>query len=314
MKNKENSLGGRWLSYLFSAIGSLPLWLLYGVADIVAFLAGFVIGYRRKVIRENLERCFPEMTEKERKSIERKFYRFLGDYFVETLRLGRMSRKEILKRMRFENMEEVNEILKSGRSITVYMGHYCNWEWVSSMPLHMEPGTIGGQIYHPLESAAADYAFLKIREHFGAYSINMEQVLPVMMGWHRKGIQSMVGYISDQAPHYHGIHYIADFFGCETPTYTGPERLAKTFKTAVYYINMSRPKRGYYVGRFIKMSDDASKEPPFELTQKYYDLLEANIKTAPQFWLWSHRRWKRTKEDFFKCYGEEDALRRLRRP
>ncbi|MDE6299261.1 MAG: lysophospholipid acyltransferase family protein [Muribaculaceae bacterium] len=314
MKNNGNTFGGKLLSLLFSAIGSLPLWLLYGVADVVAFLAGSVIGYRRKVIWENLERCFPDMTDKERRGIERKFYHFLGDYFVETLRLGRMSRKEILKRMRFENMEEVNEILKSGRSITLYLGHYCNWEWVSSMPLHMPPGTIGGQIYHPLESAASDYAFLKIRDHFGACSINMEQVLPVMMGWHRKGIISMVGYISDQAPHYHGIHYIADFFGCETPTYTGPERLSKTFKTVVYYLNMSRPKRGYYVGRFIKMSDDASKERPFELTQKYYNLLEENIKEAPQYWLWSHRRWKRTKEDFFKCYGEEDALRRLRRP
>ncbi|MDE6226462.1 MAG: lysophospholipid acyltransferase family protein [Muribaculaceae bacterium] len=311
---KNITFGGRALSFLFSSIGSLPLWILYGLADVVAFLAGRIVGYRRKVIRENILRCFPDMTEKDLKKTERDFYRFLGDYFVETLHLGAMSSKEITKRMRFENIEEINRLLSEGKNITIYLGHYCNWEWVSSLPLHLTGNSKAGQIYHPLENAASDYAFLKIRGRFGAVSIDMEKVLPSLMEWRREGIPSIVGYISDQAPHYHGIHYIADFFGTETPTYTGPERLAKTFKTAVYYLDLQRPRRGYYVGNFVKMSDDASKEPPFSLTQQYYTLLEMSIRRAPQYWLWSHRRWKRTREDFIRYYGEEDALRRLRRP
>ncbi len=314
MKNKNIGFGGRALSFLFSAFGSLPLWLLYGIADMVAFLAGDVVGYRRNVIRENILRCFPDMSAQELKRIEKGFYHFLGDYFVETLKLGRMSAAQIEKRMKFENIEEINSLLSQGNSITAYLGHYCNWEWVSSLPLSIKTDAMAGQIYHPLENAASDYAFLKIRSRFGAVSIDMEKVLPALREWQREGVASIVGYISDQAPHYHGIHYVADFFGTETPTYTGPERLAKTFKTAVYYIDVSRPKRGYYIARFVKMSDDASKEPPFSLTQKYYDLLEASIRRAPQYWLWSHRRWKRTKEDFIRYYGEEDALRRLRRP
>lgn len=314
MKDKDVTFGGKMLSLFFSMIGSLPLWILYGIADIVAFLAGRVVGYRRRVIRENLERCFPEKSEKERRRIERKFYHFLGDYFVETLRLGRMSEKEIRKRMKFENMEEVNELLAQGKSITVYLGHYCNWEWVSSMPLHEIEGAVGGQIYHPLESKASNYAFLKIREHFGAISIDMEKVLITLRDWKREGIISMVGYIADQSPSFHAIHYFADFFNIETPSFTGPERLAKTFKTPVYYIDMRREKRGYYIGKFIKLTEDASKESPFEITQKYYNLLETSIRRAPQYWLWSHRRWKRTKKDFFNYYGQEDGLRHLSRP
>ncbi len=310
---KINNLGGKLLSFLFSAVGSLPLGVLYGLSDVVCFLMGRVAGYRKKVILDNLERCFPEKTPAERLAIAHKFYRFLGDYFVETLRLGRMSKKEIEKRMTFENFDELNEILRSGKSITLYLGHYCNWEWVSSMPLHMLPGTIGGQIYHPLESAASDYAFLKIRNRFGATSIDMANVLSPLMKWKREGITSIVGYISDQAPNFHAIHYFADFFGQDTPTFTGPERLAKTFHTAVYYLDLSRPKRGYYSGRFVKMSDDASKEKPFYLTQKYYDMLAESIRRAPQYWLWSHRRWKRTRADFYERFGDE-AERHLARP
>ncbi len=305
---------GRLLSALFSLIGSVPLGLLYIFSDFLSVVAGRLIGYRRKVIRDNLSRCFPEMTPDQRLQIERKFYKFLADYFVETMRLGRMSKKEIEKRMVFENFEVLNDDLRSGKCITLYLGHYCNWEWVSSMPLHMLEGSIGGQIYHPLESAASDYAFLKIRDRFGADSIAMGNILNQLLKWRKEKQLSIVGYIADQVPNYFSVHYFADFFGQETASFTGPERLAKMFHTSVYYLDMSRPKRGYYSGRFVKMSDDAAKEKPFYLTQKYYDLLEENIRRAPQYWLWSHRRWKRTKEEFIKFFGEEEVKRHLSRP
>lgn len=312
--NKDVPLRGKLLNLFFSAIGSLPLWILYGLADIVAFVAGRIIHYRRQVIRDNLQRCFPVMRTKERRNIERKFYHFLGDYFVETLRLGCMDKKEICKRMIFENLEEVNAILSRGESISAYLGHYCNWEWVSSLPLHITPTAVAGQIYHPLENKASDYAFLKIRGHFGATSIDMEKVLITLMDWRRKDIPSIVGYIADQSPNYHAIHFFADFFNNKTASFTGPERLAKTFKTHVFYIDMRRPKRGMYVARFVKMSNDASKETPFSLTQKYYDLLEKSIRREPQYWLWSHRRWKRTEKDFYNYFGKEEGERHLSRP
>lgn len=299
------------LNTLFTAIGSLPLSILYPISSVIVFLAGTVVGYRRKVIRQNLSSSFPEKSSKEIRRIEKDFYRFLGDYFVETLRLGRMSRKEIRSRMLFEGEDEVNRILASGQNVTLYVGHYGNWEWLSSIPLHITARAGMGQIYHPLENAAADSAFLKIRNHFGATSIKMADTLQTILRWRREGTPSIIGYIADQAPGFNGMHYFADFLNHETGAYTGPERISRMLHAAVFYCDITRIRRGQYLCRYVKMTDDAAKLPQFELTKQYYDLLEANIKRAPALWLWSHKRWKRTKEDFFAFHGEEVARKML---
>lgn len=305
------SSGGRLLSILFSAVGLLPWWMLYGLSDTVAFLAGRIIGYRKKVIRKNLTLSFPDKDLREIKKIEREFYRFLGDYFVETLKLGCMSDKEIKRRMRFENEEEVQEYLESGRNVTLYLGHYCNWEWMSSIPLHFNSNLHMGQIYHPLENKAADEAFLSIRGRCGATSIKMADTLPTLMKWRRAGEPFMVGFIADQVPLFDGMHYFADFLHQETPTFTGPERLSRMFDSVVFYCDMRRDKRGHYTCRYVKMTDNPKALPQFKLTQRYYDLLSESINRQPALWLWSHNRWKRTKADFFAHYGKEEALKRL---
>ncbi|MDE7161060.1 MAG: lysophospholipid acyltransferase family protein [Muribaculaceae bacterium] len=313
------SLGGKALHALFRGVGSLPLWMLYGLADILTFMAGRVIGYRRGVIRRNIDSSFPEKNLAERRGIERQFYRFLGDYFVETLRLGGMSRKVLGRRMRFENVEEVDSCLRQGRDVVLYLGHYCNWEWISSIPLHHSHTSDAGksvrfgQIYHPLENRAFDEAFLAIRGRCGAVSIPMADTLGVLRGWRRAGEPFIVGFISDQAPILEGIHYFADFLNHpETPTYTGAERIARMFDAAVFYCDIRREKRGHYVCRYERMTDAPKSMPTFALSQMYYDLLARSIRRQPPYWLWSHNRWKRTRRDFEAKYGDE-ARRRLER-
>lgn len=309
--DKKKRIAAWMMNALFGAVGSLPLWMLYGAADVVTFVAGKVVGYRRKVIRSNLSLCFPEKDRKELRRIEKRFYQFLGDYFVETMKLGRMSRRQILSRMEFEGMEEVNRCLEQGRSVSLLLGHYGNWEWISSIPLHMPEGCPGGQIYHPLENEAADEAFLKIRSRFGAHCIRMRDTLPTIMKWRREKKAFMIGYIADQAPLFEGTHYYADFLNRDTPAMTGPERLSRMLSAPVFYCDVSRPERGRYVCRYVKITDDASSLPQFELTRRYYELLEASIRLVPHLWLWSHNRWKRTRQDFFRFYGEEEARKRL---
>ena len=299
------------LNLLFGAVGTLPLGVLYGISDFVAFLAGRVIGYRRKVIRKNLSASFPEKSTKELREIEKGFYRFLGDYFVETMKLGRMSKRQILRRMKFEGQEEVNECLNNGQDVSLLLGHFGNWEWISSIPLHLPEGIHGGQIYHPLENEASDQAFLKIRSRFGAISIRMKDTLPTIMKWRKEGKPFIIGYIADQVPIFEGIHYFADFLNQDTPAMTGPERLSKMLHAAVFYCDMSRPKRGEYLCRFVKIPEDATALPPFERTKIYYQMLEQTIKSDPRLWLWSHNRWKRTRKDFFSVFGKEEAEKRL---
>lgn len=296
---------------IFFCLSLLPLRLLYVFSDLLAWLAGDVIRYRRRVVEDNLRTSFPEKSPAEINRIRRGFYRFLTDYFFETVKLTTMSKSTMFKRMRFEGIEQAVKAMERGRSVTLYLGHYCNWEWVSSLPLHFHGDAIGGQIYHPLENAASDRLFLKLRGRWGAYSIKLHETLKVVKRWIGEGRVSMIGYIADQVPGWNGIHCWVDFLNHDTPVYSGPERIARLLHSEVYYLDMHRPRRGYYVGKFIRMAEDANECEKFFLTREYFRLLETSIRRAPAYWLWSHRRWKRTHEEFNAKFP--DAAERLKR-
>lgn len=298
---------------LFFTLSLLPLRILYFVADFIAWLAHDVVKYRRNVVSRNLREAFPERQEVEIKKIARGFYNFLADYFVETVKLTTMGKRQICRRMRFEDTEEAKRCLESGRNVTLYLGHYCNWEWISSLPLHLPKGPIvAGQIYHPLEDRGADKVFYKIRSRFGACNIAMADTLQTIMKWRKEKKTSIIGYIADQAPGYNGVHLFLDFLNHDTPVFTGAERISRMLDSAVFYCHIDRPKRGEYVCRLVKMTENAAEPDKFELTRRYFSLLEQQIRERPEYWLWSHRRWKRGREGFMEFHGP-NALRQLSR-
>ncbi|MBP9585332.1 MAG: lysophospholipid acyltransferase family protein [Bacteroides sp.] len=292
----------------------LPLRLLYVFSDLLYYPLYYGVRYRRKVVRNNLVSSFPEKDMKEIIQIEKDFYSFFCDYMVETVKLFSMSKKEMQKRMTFEGTELVTDAFDAGRSCSCYLGHYCNWEWVSSLPIHLGRPEICGQVYHPLESKAFDKLFLYLRGRFGAQSITMDDTFRTVIGWKKSKILNIVGYISDQVPGYESVHYFADFLHHDTPVFTGTERISKIADTTVVYLDISRPKRGYYLCRFVKIADSLNDHPIFYATEQYYRLLEQTIQRAPQYWLWSHNRWKRTREEFNQLYSEEERAKRLSRP
>lgn len=287
----------RLLDSAFKALGLLPFPVLYGLSDIAAWLADDVARYRRRVVEDNLSTSFPDWDSERIRSVRRKFYRFLTDYFFETVKMGSMSAAQMKERMRFENISEVSDVLSAGRDVTLLLGHYCNWEWVSSLPMYFPPQAECGQIYHVLHNPAADREFLKLRSRFNAVSIPMEETLRTILGWKREGKASITGYIADQAPKPNSIHHWLDFLNHDTPVFTGPERIGRKLKSAVYYLDMHRESRGRYVGKFVKICDDASTQPPMRVTETYFRMLSDSIERAPQFWLWSHKRWKRTRDN-----------------
>lgn len=300
------------LAGVFTVLSWLPLRALYVLSDVLAWLVHSVVRYRRRVVRDNLASSFPDRGERWVRRTAREFYGWLCDYFVETVKLTTMSRAEMQRRMRFEGLEQVEADLAAGRSVTLYLGHYCNWEWVSSIPMHMSVRAVFAQIYHPLENRAADRLFLKIRGRFGATSVSMDDTLPSLRAWQREGLPSVTGYIADQLPNYNGMHLWLDFMHHDTAVFTGAERLSRMLHTPVYYLDMSRPRRGYYECRVERMTEDAASLPRFELTRGYFSRLQATIERSPAWWLWSHRRWKRTRADFERVYGDR-ASRQLSR-
>jgi len=265
------------------------------------------MGYRRKVVWKNLSASFPEKSEAELKEIERGFYHFLCDYFVETVKMMTISKKEIKKRMAFKGVEVLDEVVESGQSIAMYLGHYCNWEWITSMPLWVTPKVQCGQIYHPLENKFFDRLILRSRERLGALCISMQDTLREMVRYKREGQPVLIGYISDQAPNWSNIHHWVDFMNQDTPVLTGTERIAKKMNHAAFYMEVRRVKRGYYEAEFKLITREPQKLEDFKLTDMYFDMLEKSIRQAPEFWLWSHNRWKRTRKEFNERYEVIDG-------
>ena len=294
---------------LWYLISLLPLWVLYRLSDGLYYIVYYVARYRRKVVYSNLTSSFPEKSPAEIEHIAKKFYSFFCDYMVETIKLFSIGEKNIRKRMRFEGLEPVREDFARGRSVSAYLGHYCNWEWISSLGLHLDEQC--AQIYHPLESPVTDKLFLYMRGRFGSHSIPMDDTFLTVRKWKREGRKNIVGYIADQVPGYNNIHYWADFLHHDTPVFTGAERISKTMDTSVYYIDVTRPRLGYYVARFIKIADSLKEYPTFYATEQYFRLLEESIRRHQQYWLWSHKRWKRTREEFNRLFSEGERKRKL---
>lgn len=287
-----------FLSGLFRGLGALPWPMLRGVSSFVAWLAHSVVRYRVGICRENIRSSFPEMSDEEVAATVKGFYRFLADYFIETVKLGSMSADEMKRRMEFENIEEVNADLRAGHNVSIFLGHFCNWEWVSSMPLWLDlsTGAVPCQIYHPLSNVAADQVFGSIRSRFGATNLPMATSAKTLMEMSAKGIPSITGYIADQTPSWRAIHHWIPFLHHDTPVFTGAEKISRKIHSAAYYLDMSRPERNRYVGRFVKITSDTSEEPVNKVTETYFGMLEKSIERQPPLWLWTHRRWKHKRE------------------
>ena len=307
-----NRLGAAAFTTLFRAIGILPWSLLHMLAEVIAFLAQRVVKYRRPIVESNLRSSFPEKGEKWVKQTASGFYRHLANYFVETAKMSVMSRRDMSRRLIYEGLEEAEAFIKAGKDVTLMLGHYGNWEWLSSIPAFGSGGYVGAQIYHPLENRAADIAFFHLRSRFGAVSVKMSSTIRTILGWHREGIRSMTGYIADQSPMADDTHLWVDFLNHDTPVFTGAERIARKLRGPVFYIEIFRTGRSRYTARFVKICDDASRQEMFAPTKEYYRLLEQTIRRSPEMWLWSHRRWKRTRADFEARWGDKAAERLVR--
>ena len=276
----------------------LPFWAHYLFSDFVYLIVYRLIGYRVKVVRNNLTTSFPEKSEVEILQIERKFYHSLCDYFVETVKMMTMSERQMRRRMVFKNTEALNLCIAEKQSIALYLGNTFNWEWVTSLPLWLTKKVHCGQLYHALENEAFDTLFLHIRERWGSECIPLVDVLRKTIEYKQKQQTTIIGYLGDQVPHWNNIHHWCWFLNHDTPVMTGTERIAIKNRQAIFFLELSRPKRGYYVAEFKLITRMPEHLKEFEATDIYHQMLEANIRRQPELWLWSHNRWKRTREEF----------------
>lgn len=272
----------------------MPLNVLYILADILFFPLYYIIRYRRKLIRENLSASFPEKSKSEIVSLEKKFYRHFCDYIVETIKLMHISDEEMKRRMVFTNAEMVQEFLDNGQSCIMLLGHYGNWEWIPSVSLWLPKHKyILSQIYRPLKNKWFDDFFLQLRSRFGTISIAKQDTLRTILSFRASGKPSITGFIADQTPSPANIHFRTTFLGRkDTAILTGAEKIARKTGFVVVYLDVECPKRGYYTATYKLISDTPQNTKEFEITTKYAKEMEKTILRAPQYWLWTHNRWK----------------------
>jgi len=294
---------------VFYCISLLPWCVIYALADVAWVLVYLVVGYRRKVVRKNLSLSFPEKTEEERRQIERRFYRWLCDYFLETVKLLSMSREDMLRHIEFRGAEEMEKCFDEGQACAAILGHYCNWEYLSATALAWKRHTeaVAGLIYHPLYNKIFDRLFIDMRSQMGGTCIPKKDILRYLLTYKREGRMSLFGYIADQSPKWENIHLWLNFMNQDTPVFTGGERIMRKMNNAVFYVDMQRPRRGKYICTFQLITRDPNALEEFGITKRFFELLEQTIRRQPEFYLWTHNRWKRTHEEFDLLFKVENG-------
>lgn len=291
--------------WFFYSISLFPFRVLYAFSDFEYFFVYHVFRYRRNLVRKNLQTSFPSKSLTELKIIERKFYHWLCDYFFESIKLLSLSEAETRRRFLVKNADQVEECLRNGQDVGAVIGHHCNWEWLSCLKLYLPANRETGIIYKGLHSSAMDNLFYKIRSHVGGTPILRKNILRRHLQYRQQGIRTLFGYISDQGPRWENIHLWLPFLNHETGVFTGAERIMRKLNNAVFYIEMSRPRRGYYTCTFHLITKSPSSLPEYEITKRFFQMLEETIRNNPEYYLWTHNRWKRTREEFNRRFTIE---------
>ena len=302
-----NKIGYRLVYIVWCLMSLLPMWVHHLISDVLYVLIYHVFHYRIRVVRSNLTTSFPEKSEAEILQIERKFYHRLCDYFVEMVKTMTMSERQIRRRMTFKGWETFDTCIHEGQSCALYLGHTFNWEWVTSLPLWVTKEAHCGQLYHALESPLFDRLMLKQRQRWGAECIALTDILRKTIEYKRKQQPTIIGYIGDQVPHWNNIHHWCQFLHHDTPVMTGAERIIVKNKQAAFFLDMRQVRRGYYEAEFKLITRHPEQLKEYELTDRYHQLLEETIRRQPELWLWSHNRWKRTREEFNRRFKVVDG-------
>lgn len=275
--------------FFLGVLSLLPLSVLYILADGAYLLLYFVFGYRRKVVRENLLNALPDKTLEEILVIEKRFYRYLASLVFEIIKMSNISKKEIERRFVFKNKEQVQEYLDRGESVLICSAHYGNWEW-GTLGIGLNFSADHYPIYKPLTNPVFDTWFKKVRSKFGNKLIAMRQTMRALQA--SKNKPSIFSFGNDQAPSKDESHYWTSFMHQPSSVQLGIEKIAKRTNQPIFYFKINVLKRGFYEVNCVPLCLNPARTTEFEITEMHTRFLEEIIRAKPEYWLWSHKRWK----------------------
>src|SRR3989339_193 len=274
----------------FRLLTLLPLKLLFLISELITFVVFHIIGYRKKVVYNNLTKSFPNYNPEKIKFIARKYYRHMSVMMVENIYLRFVSDTRFKPRLIIENKQIFDQLFEKKKNIVVMLAHFGNWEFAAGLSKLLPYK--GAAVYKELSSPVFDKIYFDIRSRLGVLPIEMKEVFRKVYQLNLEQEPFMLFMVADQAPvQSENAHWI-NFLNQPANVFLGSEKLAKKFDLPVVYIELMRVKKGVYRVKPTLITDSPQQTKPFEITETYFSLLEQSIKNAPRYWLWSHRRWK----------------------
>jgi KDO2-lipid IV(A) lauroyltransferase len=263
---------------------------MYILSDITRFFAYYVVKYRRIVVATNLRNSFPEKSAEELKRIEKAYYKHFCDMFLEINYLLHAKEKRLIKMCKFNNIDLLNKYYSEGKSVIVAAGHYSNWEFLSIIASQMNHILLG--VYKPVANKRFEVFINKSRARFGAVPVPMHDAFKTVLDYNKNRKLFFLCLIADQTPARSKINYWTSFLNQDTPVFLGIEKIAIKTNQPVLFCNMQKVERGKYEVEFIPLCENPKETKPFEITELHVRALERIIRKNPEYWLWSHRRWK----------------------
>jgi Kdo2-lipid IVA lauroyltransferase/acyltransferase len=270
-------------------IGFLPLPILYGIGALLALIVRYGLRYRVGVARDNLRRCFPHWPAAEIQRVLNEHYRRQGELAAEILKLAAIGREPLRARIRYFDFAPVHAHLAAGQSVLLLTSHQCNWEWLLQTTA-MEAGMPFFAAYKPPSSAAADRSLLRLRGRFGVHMLSGKRLLRELARQRRQ--THAVGMMADQMPTTSAGRVWLSFLGRETAFFPGPAEIARICGYPAYFVGMRRVRRGFYESRLEPIAAAGEVLDATQFTARYAACIEAEVKSSPADWAWTHRRWK----------------------
>jgi len=242
----------------------------------------------------NLKLVFPKKTNNERDKIIKAFYHHLCDMILEAIKSMNININDMKSRFKFTNIDLINNYEKQNKSISLVCAHYGSWEWIFILQSYTSHKTFA--IYKRLNNKYFDKLFRKIRARYNSQLITTKEAISTLIENKKKGLLTINGFVSDQTPKKDKAYHWKEFMGIKVPVHTGAEMLSKKLDMPVVFFSVKRIKRGFYETTFEKITDNPNEFKDYEITDRFLKLVEKQINEAPEYYLWTHNRWKHRKK------------------
>ena len=275
-------------------VAKFPFWFIYLLSSIFYRIVYFIVSYRKSIVFKNLKNAFPEKTEIDIKTISKKFYRHFCDLTLETIKMRGMKVADFEERMKVANAELINGYFDQGRSVMVLTMHYNNWEWGTYLSVYLKHKSLA--VYKPLTNVRFDKFMNQTRSGFNAELVKNEHVLRHLLRYEKLKVPVFLWLAGDQSP-VAAHQYWFRFLNQDAMFYPGPALISKRFNQPVFFQKLEKTGRGKYVTTFELLCENPAEKSETEIIKIYIEKMEEIIREKPEYYLWSHKRWKRKRPE-----------------